>query len=170
MGLILTVDYGARARAGGTCLVAVLHTASVIWWWLAAPIEHPQHPIWLAAGLTRMQYRHKTCATSPGPGPIDSKYINTKHPPPLPTPYPIRPIPHAAAGPRSGSHRRGDTPAAPKRRVGPVDGPPQPIWPIIGPPKLAPRRRAWARGTVEPSVALEFVATVGTPSRQSVTD
>ena len=34
---LLTVDYGARARAGGTCLVAVLHTASVIWWWLAAP-------------------------------------------------------------------------------------------------------------------------------------
>jgi len=41
---------------------------------------------------------------------------------------------------RSGSHRHGDgdTPAAPKRRVGPVDGPPQPIWPIVGPPKLAP--------------------------------
>ena len=29
---------------------------------------------------------------------------------------------------RSGSHRHGDTSAAPERRVGPVDGPLQPIW------------------------------------------
>jgi hypothetical protein len=27
------MDYGARARAGGTCLVAVLHAASVIGCW-----------------------------------------------------------------------------------------------------------------------------------------
>jgi len=51
---------------------------------------------------------------------------NTQHP--LPPRQPAR----------SGSHRHGDTPAAPKRRVGAVDGPPQPIWPIVGPPKLAP--------------------------------
>jgi len=40
---------------------------------------------------------------------------------------------------RSGSHRNGDTPAAQKKRVGPIDGPPKPIWPIVGPPKLAPK-------------------------------
>jgi len=40
---------------------------------------------------------------------------------------------------RSSSHRHEDTtPTAPKKGVGPVDGPPQPIWTIIGPPKLAP--------------------------------
>jgi len=30
---LLTINYGARARAGGTCLVAVLHAASVIGCW-----------------------------------------------------------------------------------------------------------------------------------------
>ena len=35
---------------------------------LAAPVAHPQHPMTLAA--SRMQYSHKTRATSPGPGPI----------------------------------------------------------------------------------------------------
>jgi len=41
------------------------------------------------------------------------------------------PLPPQQQPARSGSHRNGDTPAAPKRRVGPVDGPPQPIWPIL---------------------------------------
>jgi len=31
-----------------------------------------------------------------------------------------------------------NTPTAPKKRVGLVDGPPQPMWPIVGPPRLAP--------------------------------
>jgi len=105
-------DYRARARAGGTCLVAVLHAASVIGCWRRAagaaslrtapdarctppthlmmhPEHHPQDTDTASSGqlptynnasrtrrtpptpddASRMQYRHKTCATSPGPGP-----------------------------------------------------------------------------------------------------
>ena len=62
----------------------------------------------------------------------DDKCTPTKHltpPPPSPPQQPTR----------SGSHQHGDTPAAPKkRRVRPVDGPSQPILPIVGPSKLAP--------------------------------
>jgi len=52
------LHYGARARAGGTCLVAVFHAASIIRCGggasgavrrLAAPVAHPQHPMTLAA-------------------------------------------------------------------------------------------------------------------------
>ena len=78
-------DYGARARAGGTCLVAVLHAASVIGCWrraagaaslrtapdarctlpthlyqqtitLAAPAARPQHPMTLAACNTATRH------------------------------------------------------------------------------------------------------------------
>jgi len=94
-------DYGARARAGGTCLVAVLHAASVIGccWGRAAgaaslrtapdarctPPTHLYQPYNNASrtrrtpptpdDASRMQYRHKTCATSPGPGPIVANII-----------------------------------------------------------------------------------------------
>jgi len=107
-------DYGARARAGGTCLVAVLHVASVIGCWgraagaaslRTAPDAPPPHtpgdasriqniihktptqlPTYNDASRTRrtpptlddasrMQYRHRTCATSPGPGPIVSAIL-----------------------------------------------------------------------------------------------
>ena len=34
--IIYILNYGARARAGGTCLVAVLHAASVIGCWRRA--------------------------------------------------------------------------------------------------------------------------------------
>jgi len=56
------MGYGARARAGGTCLVAVSHAASVIGCGvcasgavrcititLATPAAHPQHPMTLGA-------------------------------------------------------------------------------------------------------------------------
>ena len=42
----------------------------------------------------------------------------------------LTPPPHHSSGPAA-AHTDGDTPAAPKKWVGPVDGPPQPIWPIV---------------------------------------
>ena len=63
--ICIIYNYGARARAGGTCLVAVLHAASVIGCWgraagaaslrtapdappphlmMASRIQHPEHP------------------------------------------------------------------------------------------------------------------------------
>jgi len=54
-------DYGARARAGGTCLVVVLHAASVIGCWRraagaaslrTAPDAPPPHLVMLAASST----------------------------------------------------------------------------------------------------------------------
>jgi len=45
--------------------VAVLHTASVIWWWLAAPVEHLQHPITLAACNTATRHVPPALALAP---------------------------------------------------------------------------------------------------------
>jgi len=87
-------DYGARARAGGTCLVAVLHAASVIGCWrraagaaslrtapdarctppthlyqhtitLAAPAARPQHPMTLAACNTATRHAPPALALAP---------------------------------------------------------------------------------------------------------
>ena len=57
----------------------------------------------------------------------DDKFTPTKH---------LTPPPHHSSSRPAAAHtKNGDTRAAPKKRVGPVDGPPQPIWPIVGPPK-----------------------------------
>jgi len=58
------------------------------------------------------------------------------------TPYetPNTPSHHSSSQPAT-AHTETETPLLhqkAKRRVGPVDGPPQPIWLIVGPPKLAP--------------------------------
>jgi len=58
----------------------------------------------------------------------DDKFTPTKHLTPPPT--------AAAASPQRLTPKRRHPCCT--RRVGPVDGPPQPIWPIVGPPKLAP--------------------------------
>ena len=55
-------------RAGGTCLVAVLHAASVIGCWGCLTGAASQHPMTLAVCNTAT--RHVPPATSPGPGPI----------------------------------------------------------------------------------------------------
>ena len=47
------------------------------------------------------------------------------------------PLPTTAAGPQRLTPTRRHH-CCKKRRVGPVDGLPLPMWPIIGPPKLAP--------------------------------
>ena len=79
-------DYGARARAGGTCLVAVLHAASVIGCWgcatgarvrLAfgrAPDAPPPHLMMLAASRTsstrhRHSYQHTITLAAPAARP-----------------------------------------------------------------------------------------------------
>ena len=60
-------DYGARARAGGTCRVAVLHAASVIGCWgcatgaaslRTATDAPPPHLMMLAASRTSTRHRH----------------------------------------------------------------------------------------------------------------
>jgi len=50
------------------------------------------------------------------------------------------PLPTTAAGRQrlTPTQTRRHPYTAPTRRVGPVDGSPQPIWPTIGPPKLSP--------------------------------
>jgi len=88
-------DYGARARAGGTCRVAVLHAASVIACWgcatgaaslrtapasrtstkhrhsyqhtitIAASAAHPQHPMTLAACNTATRHVQPALALAP---------------------------------------------------------------------------------------------------------
>jgi len=71
------IYYGARAKAGGTCLVAVLHTASVIgcgvcalgavrYITLATPAAHPQHPMTLG-GACNTATRHVTPALALAP-------------------------------------------------------------------------------------------------------
>ena len=77
-------DYGARARAGGTCLVAVLHAASVIigCWGRAAgaaslrtaPDAPPPHLMMLAASRTsstrhRHSYQHTITLATPAARP-----------------------------------------------------------------------------------------------------
>ena len=66
----------------------------------------------------------------------DFKFIPTTH---LTSPLPLQPT-------RSDSHRHEDNTRM-KRRVRPVDGLPQPVWPKIGLLKLAPERR-WTSGPV----------------------
>ena len=72
-------DYGARARAGGTCLVAVLHAASVTGCWRRAagaaslrmaPDAPPPHLMMLAASRTsstrhRHSYQHTITLAAP---------------------------------------------------------------------------------------------------------
>ena len=62
----------------------------------------------------------------------DDKFTPTKH---------LIPFPHHSSSRPAAAHTETETPLLhqrPKKGVGPVDGPPQPIWPIVGPPKLAP--------------------------------
>jgi len=76
-------DYGARARAGGTCLLAVLHAASVIGCWgraagaaslRTAPDAPPPHLMMLAASRTsstrhRHSYQHTITLAAPAARP-----------------------------------------------------------------------------------------------------
>ena len=60
----------------------------------------------------------------------DDKFTPTKH---------LTPPPHHSSSRPAAAHTETETPLLhQKKSVGPVDGPPQPIWPIVGPPKLAP--------------------------------
>jgi len=66
----------------------------------------------------------------------DDKFTPTKH---------LTPPPNHSSSRPAAAHTETETPLLhQKKGVGPVDGPPQPIcdlksiWPIVGPPKLAP--------------------------------
>ena len=97
-------DYGARARAGGTCLVAVLHAASVIGCWRRAAVAAslrtapdarcapPTHLIMLAASRTsstrhRHSYQHTITLAAPAARPqhpmtLAACNTATRHAPP----------------------------------------------------------------------------------------
>jgi len=60
----------------------------------------------------------------------DDKFTPTKH---------LTPPPHHSSSRPAAAHTETETPLLhQKKRVGPIDGLPQPIWPIVGPPELAP--------------------------------
>jgi len=61
----------------------------------------------------------------------DDKFTPTKH---------LTPPPHHSSRPAA-AHTDTETPLQNKGGVGPVDGPPQPIWPTFWPPKLAPNEQ-----------------------------
>ena len=81
--ICIIYNYGARARAGGTCLVAVLHAASVIGCWgraagaaslRTAPDAPPPHLMMLAASRTsstrhRHSYQHTLTLAAPAARP-----------------------------------------------------------------------------------------------------
>ena len=60
----------------------------------------------------------------------DDKFTPTEH---------LTPPPHHSSSRPAAAHTETEPPLLhQQKREGPVDRPPQPIWPIVGPPKLAP--------------------------------
>jgi len=64
-GCLWRLYYGARARASGTCLVAVLHAASVIRCWVCATGAASQHPMTLAICNTATRHVPPALALAP---------------------------------------------------------------------------------------------------------